>query len=65
MHGLGRERLAVAAARAQPDHFLFAIDHLEGQIRPDLHPYHVDRVGAEVDGGYSHMSTIITVSRIP
>ena len=49
-----RERAAVEAAGAQPDHFLFAVDDFERQVGPDLHHDHVDRVGADVDGGDAH-----------
>ena len=51
---VGREAAAVEAAGAQPDHFLFAVDDFEGQVGPDLHHDHVDRVGADVDGGDAH-----------
>ena len=54
VHRLGRERPAVEAAGAQPDHLLLAVDDLERQIGPDLHHDHVQRVGADVDGGQSH-----------
>ena len=49
-----RQAAAVEAAGAEPDHVLFAVDDLERQIRPDLHHDHVDRVGADVDGGDAH-----------
>ena len=49
-----REAAAVEAAGAQPDHVFFAVDDLERQIRADLHHDHVDRVGADVDGGDAH-----------
>ncbi|OLB61946.1 MAG: hypothetical protein AUI11_07540 [Acidobacteria bacterium 13_2_20CM_2_66_4] len=62
MHCLRRERATVETAGAEAHHFLFAIDDLEGKVRPYLHHYHVDRVGADVDGRYPHVSTIITVS---
>ena len=39
----------------EPDHFLLAIDHLEREIGPHLHDDHVQRVGADVDGGQSHI----------
>ena len=54
MHRLRRERPAVEAAGAQADHFLLAVDDLERQIGPDLDHDHVERVGADVDGGYAH-----------
>ena len=47
---VGREASAVQAAGAEPDHILFAIDDFEGEIGPDPHHDHVDRVGADVDG---------------
>ena len=49
-----RQFLAVEAAGAQPDHFLFAIDDLEREVRPDPDHDHVDGIGADVDGGESH-----------
>ena len=54
VHRLRRERAAVEAAGAQPDHFLFAVDDLEGEVGPDLHHNHVEGVGADVDGGHAH-----------
>ena len=59
VHRLRRERAAVEAAGAQPDHFLLAVDDLEGQIGPDLHDDHVQRVGADVDGGDAHRSFLL------
>ena len=53
-HGRRRQAAAVEAAGAEPDHVLFAVDDLERQIRPHLHHDHVDRVGADVDGGDAH-----------
>ena len=50
----GRQAAAVEAAGAEPDHVLFAVDDLEGQIGAHLHHDHVDRVGADVDGGDAH-----------
>ena len=40
-HCRGRQRPAVEPARPKPDHFLFAIDHLEGQIGAHVHHEHV------------------------
>ena len=54
VHSLRRERAAVQTAGAEADHFLLAVDDLEREIGPYLHHYHVDRVGADVDGCYSH-----------
>ena len=54
MHRLGRERPAVEAAGAEADHFLFAVDDLERQVGPDPDDDHVERVGADVDGGETH-----------
>ena len=54
VHRLGRERPAVEAAGAEADHFLLAVDDLEGQIGPHPHDDHVQRVGADVDGGDAH-----------
>ena len=50
-HRFRRQFLAVEAAGAQPDHFLFAIDDFEREVRPDPHHDHVDGIGADVDGG--------------
>ena len=49
-----REAAAVQPARAEPDHVLFPVNDFERQVRPDLDHDHVDRVGADVDGGYAH-----------
>ena len=65
VHRLGRERAAVQPAGAQPDHFLFAVDDFEGQIGADLHDDHVDRVGADVDGGDAHTLGSLTIMRRP
>lgn len=40
-HRRVREALAVEAARAQPDHFLLAVDHLERQVGTHLDDDHV------------------------
>ena len=53
-HRLSRERAAVEAARAEPDHELLAVDDLEGEIRADAHDDHVNRVGADIDRGDAH-----------
>ena len=60
VHRLRRERPAVEAAGAQADHFLFAVDDLERQVGPHLHHDHVDRVGADVDGGQTHGCPYLT-----
>ena len=54
-HRLRRQRLAVEAAGAEPDHRLLAIDDFERQIRPHAHDDHVNRVRADVDGGDAHV----------
>ena len=54
VHGRVGELAAVEPAGAQADHLLLAVDDLEGQVRTDPHDDHVDRVGADVDGGKSH-----------
>ena len=51
---LARELAAVEAAGAEPDHFLLAVDDLEREVGADAHHDHVDRVGADVDGGEAH-----------
>ena len=53
-HGGRGQAAAVEAAGAEPDHVLFAVDDLEGQVRPDLDHNHVDGVGSDVDGGNAH-----------
>ena len=53
-HRFGREFLAVESAGAEPDHFLFAIDDFEREVRPNANHDHVDRVRADVDGGEAH-----------
>jgi hypothetical protein len=50
VHRLWRERPAVEAPGAKADHFLFPVNHLEGQVGAQLDHDHVDRVGADVDG---------------
>ena len=54
VHDLGRERAPVQPAGAEAHHFLLAIDDFERQIRPHAHDDHVQRVGADVDGGDAH-----------
>ena len=44
----------VQAPGPQADHVLLAVDHVKGQVRTDLHDDHVDRIGSDVDGGYTH-----------
>ena len=53
-HGLARQLPSAQAAGAEPHHFLFPIDHLEGKVRAYSYHDHVDRVGADVDGGKTH-----------
>ena len=53
-----RELLAVEAAGAQPDHFLFAIDDFKREVRPDPDHDHVNGIGADVDGGETHESKV-------
>ncbi len=54
VHGFRRQRPAVEAAGPQPDHLLFPVDDLEGQVRLDLHDDHVQGIGPDVDGCQSH-----------
>ena len=54
VHRLGRQRLAVEAAGAEPDHDFLAIDDLEREVRSHPDDDHVDGVGADVDGGNAH-----------
>ena len=54
-HCLGGERLAVESARAEADHLLFAVDYFEGQIGPDAHHDHVNRICTAVDRRYPHL----------
>ena len=53
-HRRRRQRPAVEAAGAEPDHLLLAVDDLEGLIRADLRHDHVHGVGADVDRGQAH-----------
>ncbi len=55
-HAAVRQTPAVEAAHAETDHVLLAIDDLEGQIRAHPAHDHVQRVGADVDGGDAHDS---------
>ena len=54
-HGLGRQRLAVESAGAEADHFLLAVDDLEGQIGADADHDHVNRICTAVDRRYPHL----------
>jgi hypothetical protein len=54
VHCICRQRLAVEAAGAEPDHGLLAIDDLEGEVFAHAHHEHMNGVRADVDGGYSH-----------
>ncbi len=58
VHGGLGQAPAVEAAGAEPDHFLFAVDDLERQVRADPDDDHVDRVGADVDCGESHVAEV-------
>ena len=51
VHRFRRERAPVEPARAQTDHFLFPVNDFEGQVGADLDHDHVERIGADVDGG--------------
>ena len=53
-HGRRGQAAAVEAAGPEANHFLFSINDFEREIRTHLHHDHVDRIGADVDGGYSH-----------
>ena len=64
VHRLGRERAPVETACAQADHLLLAVDDLERQIRPHVHDDHVQRVGPDIDGGYSHDPWLTPISAI-
>ena len=65
LHRLGRQRPAVEPAGAKPDHLLLAVDDLERQIRPDAHDDHVQRIGADVDGGETHAIPNSTPGAMP
>ena len=56
MHRFGRERPAIQAAGPEADHFLFAVDDLEGEVGAHAHDDHVHRIGPDVDGGDTHHS---------
>jgi len=53
-HGCRCQAATVEAAGPQANHFLFPVNDFEREIGPHLDHDHVDRVGADVDGGYSH-----------
>ena len=53
-HRFGGQRASVEPAGAEADHRLFSIDHFEREVRPHADHDHVDRVGADVDGGNTH-----------
>ena len=53
-HGRRGQAPAVQAAGPQTDHFLFPVNDFEGQVGPHPHHDHVDRIGADVDGGDAH-----------
>ena len=53
-HRRRRQRPAVEAAGAEPDHLLLAVDDLEGLVGADLRHDHVHGVGADVDRGQAH-----------
>ena len=54
-HRLCGQRLAVESARPEADHFLLAVDDFEGQIGPDSHHDHVNRICTAVDRRYPHL----------
>ena len=55
-HGSLGERAPSETARTETHHLLLAVDDLEGEVGTHLHDDHVDRVGADVDGGDAHAS---------
>ena len=59
VRGFGRQRAAVEAAGAKPDHFLLAVDDLERQVGADAHDDHVQRIRADIDGGDTHASFLL------
>ena len=60
----GRGQAAAAEPPgAEPDHILFPVDDLKGQVGPDLNHDHVDRVGADVDGGDAHAGRLAGLAR--
>ena len=56
-HRLVRQLLAVEPSGAQPDHFLFAVNDLERQVRADADDDHVNRIGADIDRRETHQLT--------
>ena len=54
-HRLCGQRLAVEAARTEADHLLLAVDDFKGQIGPDSHHDHVNRICTAVDRRYPHL----------
>ncbi len=55
-HRLFRQPAATQSTGTKPDHFLLAIDDLEGQIRSNGDHDHVDGIAAEIDGRDAHVS---------
>ena len=53
-HGRRRQAPAVEPSSPETDHFLFPVNHFEGQVRADLHDDHMNRIGADIDGGDTH-----------
>ncbi len=53
-HRRGRQHAPAKAAGAEPDHLFLPVHDLEGQVRLYLGHDHVDRIGADVDGGKAH-----------
>lgn len=51
VHCLRCEGATAEAAGAQPDHFLLAVHDLKREVGPHAHHDHVERIGADVDGG--------------
>ena len=54
VHGRVGELAPIETAGAQAHHLLLPVDHLERQVRADLHDDHMDGIGADIDGGKSH-----------
>ena len=56
MHRFRCERPAIQASGPEANHFLFAVDDLEGEIGAYTYDDHVHRIRPDVDGGDAHHS---------
>ena len=63
VHRVRCELATVQSAGAETDHFFFPVNHFKGQVRTHLNHNHVDRIGADVDGGKTHKRESLTIMR--